>query len=86
MSDSSTSTGLAIGASIAVVAILAIGFLVVYIRRRRRTFVELHEPESGTRKSTVLDRSHPAARVTPFTPGRGPDAPRFGKWHWPYVH
>ncbi|KAI0343439.1 hypothetical protein BDW22DRAFT_1169530 [Trametopsis cervina] len=78
-----SSTGVAVGASITVVfvVLLAGGLLTIYIRRRT-SFARLAEPEQGdnTRTSVVLERSHPASRVTPFTPARQADVlPQFNR-------
>lgn len=85
MTDSSTSstptanaTGIALGASIALVVLLIAGGIVtVVLRRRRRVFTQLRESELVGRPSVAVDQSHPASRVTPFTPGREEDGPRF---------
>lgn len=83
MSDSSSSTAsattAAVGVSVAVVASLVLcGLLYVYIQRRQLA-AEAAEPENAGRRSQVLDRMHPASRVTPFSPGQ--EVPRFSACH-----
>lgn len=75
MSDSASATAAAVGATIAVVLTLLIGgFVFLYVRRRKEES-EAVEPESAGRRSQVLDRFHPASKVTPFA-AEG-EAPRF---------
>lgn len=77
MADSTSSgTAAAVGVTIAILACLLLGVLIFfYIRKRREAAGQGAEPERGVRHSTVLDRMHPASRVTPFSPGG--EAPRF---------
>jgi len=70
-------TGIAIGVSLGLLVLLAIAiFLFWFLRRRGRQHVTSTQPRHPVRRSTLLDPSHPACRVTPFgTPGS--DTPRF---------
>lgn len=69
------STAIAVGVSLSVVVVIALGgLLLIYLRRRNR-HVEVTEPQGAGRHSLVLDRMHPASRVTPFKPGQ--EVPRF---------
>lgn len=76
MSDSASATA-AVGVTIAVVLTLLIGgFAFFYIRHKRGSakVMELEQEDAG-RCSQVLDRFHPASKVTPFSADE--EAPRF---------
>ncbi|KAI0915366.1 hypothetical protein AcV5_003857 [Taiwanofungus camphoratus] len=72
----SNTTGIAVGVSLGLVALLAIGALSFWIRRRRRLRVIVARPEYPFSRNTVVDPSHPACHVTPFG-APGGDTPRF---------
>ena len=81
MSDSSSATAAAVGVTVAVVLTLLIGGAFFFYIRRRRDEAQASEPENAGRRSQVLDRFHPAAKVTPFSPNG--DAPRFSTFSAP---
>ena len=70
--SSSSSTGVAVGVSVVMGLLLLSGIGSFLYMRRKRAYTGVVELES--RKSIILERSHPAALVTPF----GVDAPAFG--------
>ncbi|KAH9915500.1 uncharacterized protein B0H18DRAFT_96108 [Fomitopsis serialis] len=63
-------SAIAAGVSVSLVVILGIvGFLFWYLRRRH-VHVAASQPAKPTKRSTLLDPSHPACHVTPFgSPG-----------------
>ncbi|GJE97350.1 hypothetical protein PsYK624_135660 [Phanerochaete sordida] len=75
MSDSASATAAAVGVTVAVVLTLLVGGGVFFYLRRRREGVQAIETGNAGRRSQVLDRFHPAAKVTPFA-GDG-ETPRF---------
>ncbi|KIP04979.1 hypothetical protein PHLGIDRAFT_129150 [Phlebiopsis gigantea 11061_1 CR5-6] len=79
MSDSSsTSSGTAAAVGVTLVVVLALlvgGLLFLYIRRRRAKMGVVQHVENAGRHSQVLDRSHPASRVTPWSSDG--ETPRF---------
>ncbi|KZT04834.1 uncharacterized protein LAESUDRAFT_727693 [Laetiporus sulphureus 93-53] len=68
--------GIAIGVSIGFIAVLTIVSGIVLHRRRRNPHVIASEPRKEVRRSTILELSHPACRVTPFGSPEE-DTPRF---------
>ncbi|KAJ3554434.1 hypothetical protein NM688_g3114 [Phlebia brevispora] len=70
-----SATAIAVGVTVSIVSVVLLGVAGFFYMRRRRMAgpTRLEEPED--RRSVVLERSHPASRVTPF--GVGNDAPRF---------
>ncbi|EKM53532.1 uncharacterized protein PHACADRAFT_259961 [Phanerochaete carnosa HHB-10118-sp] len=77
MSDSASATAAAVGATVAVVLTLLIGGLAFFYFRHKRESAEVMEleQEDAGRCSQVLDRFHPASKVTPFSVDE--EAPRF---------
>ena len=73
---SSAATGAAVGVTVTILLLGLLGAAGYVYKRRQGRVARINEPDG--RRSVVLERSHPASRVTPFAAGYS--EPCFRTW------